>query len=223
MDDLDFGGLDKKKGSNKEPQKPVVGATNNKKKNDEDNGLFVDANDFGDDFDNEYDDDFLSDENNKDKDIFEDSRSKAEKQKKEQEKKDESANKAGESTAKKAVAGEEDEELEPEEQAKMIIDQFNLIYENDPELRQLLGGDISGLSLEEKYQILTAYMNGDGVRGLMEDPEKSDDEKLIEDEFNAIYEADPKLRELLAGADPSNLNIKEKYQIVVAYKKGGGV
>jgi hypothetical protein len=45
---------------------------------------------------------------------------------------------------------------------------------------------------------------------------------MIEDEFTHIYMADAKLRELL-GADPSTLNIKEKYQILMAYKKGGGV
>jgi hypothetical protein len=37
-----------------------------------------------------------------------------------------------------------------------------------------------------------------------------------------IYQEDPKLRELL-GSDPSTLNINEKYQILIAYKKGGGV
>ena len=54
----------------------------------------------------------------------------------------------------------------------MINDQFNLIYENDPQLRQLLGSETSGLSLEEKYQILQAYMQGGGVKGLLGDEEK---------------------------------------------------
>jgi hypothetical protein len=56
---------------------------------------------------------------------------------------------------------------------------------------------------------------------LLED-DKGDDEKIIEEEFNKIYQTDDKLREIL-GADPSTLTVKEKYQILVAYKKGGGV
>ena len=52
----------------------------------------------------------------------------------------------------------------------------------------------------------------------------SEDERTIEEEFKSIYDADPKLREVLGGAAAlSQLNIKDKYQILVAYKKGGGV
>jgi hypothetical protein len=51
------------------------------------------------------------------------------------------------------------------------------------------------------------------------DPEE---EKQIEDEFMKMYTQDEKLREVL-GADPSTLKIQEKYQIIMAYKKGGGV
>ena len=74
---------------------------------------------------------------------------------------------------------------------------------------------------------MTAYMNGGGVQGLLEDPnEKGEldpsEAKLIEEEFTSIYMNDAKLREVL-GADPSALSAKEKYQILMAYKKGGGV
>lgn len=74
-------------------------------------------------------------------------------------------------------------------------------------------------------------MEGGGVQGLLEEDAAiggreslldKNEEKMIEDEFTHIYMSDPKLRELL-GTDPSNLNIKEKYQILIAYKKGGGV
>jgi hypothetical protein len=52
----------------------------------------------------------------------------------------------------------------------------------------------------------------------------SEDERTIEEEFKAMYEADPKLREVLGGAGAlSQLTLKDKYQIIVAYKKGGGV
>jgi hypothetical protein len=33
----------------------------------------------------------------------------------------------------------------------MINDQFMLIYDNDPDLKQLLGEDITTLTLEDKY------------------------------------------------------------------------
>lgn len=53
----------------------VGGAPFGGKKNDTDNGLFVD-NDFGDDFEDDYDDDFDNESNNKDNNIFENSRTK---------------------------------------------------------------------------------------------------------------------------------------------------
>ena len=45
---------------------------------------------------------------------------------------------------------------------------------------------------------------------------------MVNDEFDEIYMNDPKLREVL-DADPNTLSVKEKYQILIAYKKGGGV
>jgi hypothetical protein len=41
-----------------------------------------------------------------------------------------------------------------------------MIYERDPQLRQVIGNEVQTLTLEEKYQILQAYMNGGGVQGL---------------------------------------------------------
>ena len=90
------------------------------------------------------------------------------------------------------------------------------------------------LTLEEKYQILQAYMNGGGVQGLLEadigagggggQDMDSEDERNIEEEFKSIYDSDPKLREVLGGAAAlAQLNVKDKYQILVAYRKGGGV
>ena len=80
-------------------------------------------------------------------------------------------------------------------------------------MRQVLGNEAAALSLEEKYQVLTAYMNGGGVQGLLEDDKVEldpEEQKLVEDEFGKIYTTDPKLREVL-GSDPSALSIKEKY------------
>ena len=68
-------------------------------------------------------------------------------------------------------------------------------------------------------------MNGGGVQGLLEENDiDSEEEKAIEDEFKNIYQTDVKLRELLGGAEAlAQLTLKDKYQILVAYKKGGGV
>ncbi len=72
-------------------------------------------------------------------------------------------------------------------------------------------------------------MNGGGVKGLLEadgagQEMDSEDERTIEEEFKSIFDADPKLREVLGGAAAlSQLSTKDKYQILVAYKKGGGV
>lgn len=76
-----------------------------------------------------------------------------------------------------------------------------MIYERDPQLRQVIGAEVASLTLEEKYQILQAYMNGGGVQGLLEggatgagDDMDSEDERIIEEEFKQIYEEDEKLR-----------------------------
>jgi len=73
-------------------------------------------------------------------------------------------------------------------------------------------------------------MNGGGVQGLLDadgaggTEMDSEDERTIEEEFKSIYDADPKLREVLGGAAAlAQLNVKDKYQILAAYKKGGGV
>jgi hypothetical protein len=57
----------------------------------------------------------------------------------------------------------------------MINDQFNMIYDRDPQLKQALGNDVASLTLEEKYQILTAYLNGGGVQGLIDETEKQNE------------------------------------------------
>ena len=44
-----------------------------------------------------------------------------------------------------------------------MLDQFNYIYQNDAALRKLLGNEISKYSVEEKLEILRAYMEGGGV------------------------------------------------------------
>lgn len=83
----------------------------------------------------------------------------------------------------------------------------------------MIGAEVASLTLEEKYQILQAYMNGGGVQGLLEggvagggDDMDSEDERTIEEEFKQIYEEDDKLRQLLGGATAlSQLSVKDKY------------
>ena len=71
-------------------------------------------------------------------------------------------------------------------------------------------------------------MNGGGVQALLGEEDgkaglDEDEAKIVEEEFNAIYQADAKLREVLQGQDANSLTLQEKYEILVAYKKGGGV
>ncbi len=75
-------------------------------------------------------------------------------------------------------------------------------------------------------------MRGGGVQGLIEgggegagtEDMDSEDERAVEEQFKEIYEADEKLSALLGNADAlSQLSVKDKYQILIAYKKGGGV
>ena len=45
----------------------------------------------------------------------------------------------------------------------MINEQFQQLYDKDPELRQALGSDPEAFSIQEKYSILNAYAKGQGV------------------------------------------------------------
>ena len=54
-------------------------------------------------------------------------------------------------------------------------------------MRQVIGSEVASLTLEEKYQILQAYMHGGGVQGLIEggaagaeEDMDSEDERTIE-------------------------------------------
>ena len=58
------------------------------------------------------------------------------------------------------------EEDDNEENSKAIKEQFQMIYEADPELRKALEkSDVASFSVEEKLQIIEAYMQG-GAAGL---------------------------------------------------------
>lgn len=50
---------------------------------------------------------------------------------------------------------------------KTIEDRFKALYDGDPELRKVLEkSDVATFSVEEKYQIMEAYMQGGGAAGL---------------------------------------------------------
>jgi hypothetical protein len=54
-----------------------------------------------------------------------------------------------------------------EAQQRAIEEQFQVLYDGDPELRKVLEkSDVNTFSVEEKYQIIEAYMQGGGAAGL---------------------------------------------------------
>jgi len=120
-----------------------------KKGGDSDNGLIA-GDDFGDEFEDDYEDDF-EDLQRKDR-IVEPASNK-----KESEEKDKPTDK------KITDEDEDDENLSPEERIKVMLTQFEYIYQNDPALRKLLGEEIGKFTVEEKLEILRAYMEGGGV------------------------------------------------------------
>ena len=93
-----------------------------------------------------------------------------------------------------------------EENHKAINEQFDMIYNADPELRKALEkSDVASFSVEEKFQIIEAYMQG-GAAGLqieLEDDEELDEKAImemseeeiqaIEAQFAKLYEAEPEL------------------------------
>ncbi len=89
----------------------------------------------------------------------------------------------------------------------------------------MLGPDAQTLSVEDKIEILKAYMEGGGVKGLIDEEDGEmdpQDEKFINDAFNEIYTNDPKLRALL-GDNVYSLGIRDKKQIIIEYKEKGGI
>ncbi len=111
---------------------------------------------------------------------------------------------------------EEDDDLDPEDRIKLMLEQFNYIYQNDAALRKLLGNEVQNYSVEEKLEILRAYMEGGGVQGLVDNEDEfaaldidPEEEKMINEQFDEIYKSDPKLRQLL-GDNVTSLGAHEK-------------
>jgi len=126
--------------------------------------------------------------------------------------------KSGQGDFDAELAGMSDDEGPmTEEQHKAIDEQFQLIYDKDPELRKALEkSDVTSFSVVEKYQIIEAYMQG-GAAGLqieLEDDE--DDEKVVEEmteeeievveaQFAKLYAADPELQSAIGEANSLTL------------------
>lgn len=72
---------------------------------------------------------------------------------------------------------------------------------------------------------MTAYIQGGGIQGLLGSGEEEPDEEsamAIEQEFRNILASDPLMNQLLGDTDAaSKLSPNDKYQLIIAYQKGG--
>jgi len=126
------------------------------------------------------------------------------------------------------LGGMSDDENAVEENSKAINEQFQMIYNSDPELRKALEkSDVASFSVEEKFQIIEAYMQG-GAAGLQIELEDEDDDEIdekalmemskeevqaIESQFAKLYEHLPELQSAVGNI--ANLSLVQKYQILV--------
>lgn len=70
-----------------------------------------------------------------------------------------------------------DEEITEEQQIKAIEEQFQTLYDKDPELRKMLEkSDVSSFGVAEKLQIVEAYIQGGGAAGLQIELEDSEED-----------------------------------------------
>lgn len=73
-----------------------------------------------------------------------------------------------------------DDDLKEEEMKQEILNQFDDLYNKDPELREALSkSKVSDLDVEQKYEIITAYMSEGGIKNLQFEVE--DEEEDMED------------------------------------------
>lgn len=130
--------------------------------------------------------------------------------------------------AQETKKAKDDDEPSAEEQRREIEDQFKSLYDNDPELRKALErSDVANFTVEEKYQIIEAYMQSGFNAAELQIELEDDDEKalaemseedieLLNANFAQIYARDPELKAMLP-EDISQLTLLQKYQILVHY------
>lgn len=70
------------------------------------------------------------------------------------------------------------------------------MYDGDAELRKVLEkSDVNTFSVDEKYQIIEAYMQGGGAAGLQIELQEEDDDEMDEKTINAMSKAEKKALE----------------------------
>ena len=70
------------------------------------------------------------------------------------------------------------------------------MYDGDPELRKVLEkSDVNTFSVEEKYQIIEAYMQGGGAAGLQIELQEEEEEDMDEKALEAMPKAEKKALE----------------------------
>jgi len=70
------------------------------------------------------------------------------------------------------------------------------LYDGDAELRKVLEkSDVNTFSVDEKYQIIEAYMQGGGAAGLQIELQEEDDDEMDEKTINAMSKAEKKALE----------------------------
>jgi spore coat protein CotF len=121
-----------------------------------------------------------------------------------------------------SIKKQADKEPAADEQRKEIEEQFKSLYDNDPELRKALErSDVANFTVEEKYQIIEAYMQSGFNAAELQIELEDDDEKalaemseedieLLNANFAQIYARDPELKAMLPD-DISQLTLLQKY------------
>jgi hypothetical protein len=81
------------------------------------------------------------------------------------------------------------------------------------------------MTLEDKYHVITAYMRGGGIRGLIGDGDDDtgdltpDEQRMVEEEFLKLYHEEPRFRMIIGDTKPSAVPLRDKYELVLAYTK----
>jgi hypothetical protein len=121
-----------------------------------------------------------------------------------------------------------EEELTEEEQMRMIEDQFKSLYEYDADVRKLIPmEEVKKMTLEDKYHVITAYMRGGGIRGLIGEDEDDvgdlspEEQRMVEEEFLKLYHEEPRFRMIIGDTKPSVIPLRDKYELILAFSKRG--
>ena len=109
----------------------------------------------------------------------------------------------------------------------MINEQFEALFDYDPDLHRVITREEAEvMGLEERYHVINAYMRGGGIRGLIGGDDEDEDfefspseHAMIEEEFAKLYHEDPRFKQVIGDAKPSDIPLRDKYELVVEYTK----